>query len=150
MIRNNNYNRAKALLDAGQYDEAIEAFETLDGYKDGAEQISAAKGAKAEAERQAREAQIEAEKAAAYEQAEELLNSGDYDAAIAAFQALGNYRDSVQKTQEAMEKRAEAIYRRQPVPWKNKRKLYEAATTFYQVKEYMDSWDRCFALAGEK
>ena len=148
IIPNGNYNKAKALLDAGQYDEAIEAFETLDGYKDSAEQISAAKDAKAEAERQVREAQIEAENAAAYEKAEKLLNSGDYDSAITAFQALGNYRDSEQRTQEAKETKTEAIYQAASA-MEEQGKLYEAATTFYQVKDYMDSWDRCFALWGE-
>ncbi|MBQ6234934.1 MAG: hypothetical protein IJK54_03380 [Clostridia bacterium] len=36
------YERAKALYDAGQYEEAIAAFETLNGYRDSAERARAA------------------------------------------------------------------------------------------------------------
>ncbi len=130
------YAEAEALLEAGKYDEAIDAFEALNGYKDSAKQIIAA-----------REAQTEAKNAAAYAEAEGLLEAEKYDEAIAAFEALGNYRDSEQKTQEAKETKTEAVYQAASA-MEEQGKLYEAATTFYQVKDYMDSWDRCFALWG--
>lgn len=92
IIPNSNYSKAKALMDAGRYEEAIAAFEALNGYKDSAAQITAAKVAK-----------IEAEKAAVYEGTEKLASEG---------------------------------------------KTFEAATAFYQMKDYKDSWQRCFDLWG--
>ena len=41
VIPNNQYNAAVELMDAGQYEDAIAAFEAMDGYKDSAEQIVA-------------------------------------------------------------------------------------------------------------
>ena len=39
VIPNNNYNAAVALMDNGEYEAAITAFEAMDGYKDSADQI---------------------------------------------------------------------------------------------------------------
>ena len=148
LIPKNNYNKAKALLDAEQYEQAITAFEALDGYGDSKEQIKAAKSAIIEAERLAQEAEIEAKNAAAYEEAEALFEAGNYEDAIAAFRALGDYRDSKQKMEEVHDKRAELLYLT-AVSLQSQGKLYEAATTFYQAKEYKDAWERCFALWGK-
>ncbi len=120
VIPNNNYKKAKAFLDAGEYGEAIAAFEALGGYKDSAEQINVAKDAKAktdrlaeeaqnEAERLAEEARIEAENAAAYEKAKALFAAGDYDGAIAAFRRLGDYRDSQTQADEAELEKAKKL-----------------------------------------
>lgn len=86
-IPNSNYNKAVALMEAGQYDEAIAAFEALDGYKDSAAKVEEVKA-----------------KASSYAEAEALLAEG---------------------------------------------KTYEAATAFYSAKGYKDAWERCFALWGE-
>lgn len=43
IIPNNKYNDAIALMDAGKYQEAISAFEALDGYKDSAAKLEKAK-----------------------------------------------------------------------------------------------------------
>lgn len=83
LIPNSNYSKAKALLDAGQYEEAITAFEALNGYKDSAEQIKAAQAQK-----------LEAENAEAYAKAEALLEAEKYEEAAKAFEALGGYKDS--------------------------------------------------------
>ena len=40
IVPNNKYNAAVALMDAGQYEEAIAAFEAMDGYKDSEKQIA--------------------------------------------------------------------------------------------------------------
>lgn len=89
IVPNSNYNKAKALMDAGQYEEAIAAFEALDGYKDSKGQINECR----------------------YGQASELLNSGQYDGAITAFEALGTYNDAPQLLEEAkgMQKYHQAI-----------------------------------------
>ena len=88
-IPNSKYKKAEGLFRAGKYEEAIAAFEALDGFKDSAERITAAETAKAEEERLAREAQIEAENAAAYAEAEAFLADGKtYEAALAFYQRI--------------------------------------------------------------
>ena len=152
VIPNSRYNAAAALLEAGQYDEAITAFEALNGYKDSAEQITAAKNAIAEEERLAREAEIEAENAAAYAEAEALLEAGQYDEAIAAFEALKGYRDSAKRVTEAREAQTEAKNAAAYAEAKAllaEGKTYEAALAFYQIKDYSDAWERSFQLWGQ-
>lgn len=63
--KNKAYNDAALLMEQGKYEEAIEAFTALDGYKDSAEQIQAAKNVIADMER-----------AAEYDRAIQLLESG--------------------------------------------------------------------------
>ena len=116
IIPNSKYNAAVALKDEGKYDEAIAAFEAMDGYKDSAAQIPECKYSKAAAlmdegkyEDAARVfdaldgykdsgAQVEACKTALkdidYDAAVALMNEGRYDDAITAFSAMGGYRDS--------------------------------------------------------
>ena len=88
------YDKAVALYNAGQYEQAITAFEALDDYKDSAAQIKAAKTAKWEEDRKAKREQIEAEKAATYEKAASLQAAGQFEEAIQAYAALNGYRDS--------------------------------------------------------
>lgn len=88
------YKKAEALFQTGRYEEAVGAFEALDGYKDSEKQIAAAKAAVQEQERLAEEARHDTENAAAYEHAESLAISGKpYEAAVAFYQ-IKDYRDS--------------------------------------------------------
>ncbi len=94
IIPSSNYSKAEEMLAVGEYDGAIEAFTALGDYKDAAERITQIEEQQ-ENERLAREAaEEEARNAQAYADAEALLASGDYDGAIAAFKALGDYKDS--------------------------------------------------------
>lgn len=90
VIPRNNYNRAVALYENGQYSEAIAVFKSLGEYNDSAKRAIAIK-----------EQQIEEQNAAAYAAAERLLESGDYDAAAEAFKKLDLYEDSRAKENEA-------------------------------------------------
>ncbi len=83
LIPNSRYNKALELAEAGQYDEAIAAFQNLGEYRDAPAQIELT-----------RAAQIEARNAEAYANAAALAEAGQYDEAIAAFQVLGDYRDA--------------------------------------------------------
>ena len=76
---NQRYGEAVALQSEGKYDEAIAAFEALDGYRDSDAQI------------------LETN----YLRASDLLADGRYEDAIAAFGALGDYSDSAAKLDEA-------------------------------------------------
>ena len=84
--KNNAYNEAALLMEQGKYEEAIEAFTALDGYKDSAEQIQAANNAIADMER-----------AAEYDCAIQLLESGKSENENEAYHLLtelGDYEDT--------------------------------------------------------
>lgn len=95
IIPNSKYKNAVSLMDAGQYEEAIAAFEALDGYKDSVEQIV-----------KCEDALVEGEKAAEYRSAEEFASNGEYAKAAIAFAKMDNYRDSKQRCLEFWENAA--------------------------------------------
>ena len=78
IIPTNKYNDAKALMDAGNYIEAIAAFEALKGYKDSSSLLLECR----------------------YNAATTLMDTGKYTDAISAFRALGDYKDSVDQINE--------------------------------------------------
>jgi len=105
IIPNNQYNKAVSLMDAGKYEEAIAAFEAMDGYKDSAEQIVncedaivAAEQARVASEKAEEAARKEAEYSAAYTAAENLLANGERVRAAMAFGKLGDYQDAREKS----------------------------------------------------
>jgi tetratricopeptide (TPR) repeat protein len=73
IIPNNKSNNAVALMNNGNYEEAIAAFDALNGYKDSTDQITECNYLKAVA----------------------LMNNGNYEEAIVVFDALNEYKDSV-------------------------------------------------------
>lgn len=84
--KNNAYNEAALLMEQGKYEEAIQAFSALDGYKDSAEQIQSAKNTIADMER-----------AAEYDRAIQLLESGKSENENEAYyllMELGDYQDA--------------------------------------------------------
>ena len=81
-IPNSKYNKAVTLMEAGQYEEAIAAFEELDGYKDSEDMIEEARCAKT------------------YDEAEKQFASGNYDASISMFTSIESYRDSSSRIRE--------------------------------------------------
>ncbi len=144
-IPNSHYKKAMALFDAGQYEEAIPAFEVLGGYKDSAAQIKAAKEAiseqerlKAEEERRAEKARIEAENAAAYEKAAALQAAGQYEEAIQVFAALNGYRDSAAQIEACKTAIYEPDYTI-AVELFNKKKYAQAARYFFVQNGFKDS-----------
>ena len=76
------YNDAIALMDACKYDEAITAFEALDGYKDSTSKISMCNTAIMDSK---------------YNDAIALMDAGKYDEAITVFEVLDGYKDSANK-----------------------------------------------------
>jgi tetratricopeptide (TPR) repeat protein len=78
-IPTRDYNAAIALMDEGRYDEAIEAFEAMEGYRDSAAMIENCRAAKIEN---------------AYQNAIALFEAGSYAEAVVAFLTLDGYRDS--------------------------------------------------------
>ena len=115
IIPGNRYKAAEALLAEGKYDEAISAFEDLGDYKDAAGHIEEAKKAIADA--------IEAANAAAYAQAEELMEAGDFDGARAAFAALGDYKNASMRIADV-----------------NLAEAYSIAKTYYDKEDYESAY----------
>ena len=119
IIPNKQYKEAEALFEAGQYEEAIAAFEAMDGYKDSANKIKEANDA------------IIAPKYAA---ADALFKEGKYEEAITAFEALGDFKDSGNRVLETRYALAEAYLESEQ---------YESAlSVFVVLDDYMDSQER--------
>ena len=85
VIPNSNYNAAVELMNSGEYEQAIAAFEALGGYKDSANKIE--------------ECNIDID----YNAALELMEAGKYEEAYEAFIALGDYKDSAEKAKSIYE-----------------------------------------------
>ena len=75
IIPNNKYNAAVALMDEGNYNEAIAAFKAMDGYKDSADKVLDCR----------------------YNAAISLMNNGKFNDAYESFMALDGYKDSATK-----------------------------------------------------
>ena len=86
VIPNNKYKDAVALLDAGQYSEAITAFSELGDYKDAPQMVI---------ESEDRKMQYELE--TAYQEAVSLLETGSDIEAYEVFSKLNGYKDSKEK-----------------------------------------------------
>ena len=81
----------------------------------------------------------------AYEAAEQLLSTADYDGAAAAFEALGYYSDAAERVLDARYQQAEALL--------SERKLDEAVKAFTALGAYRDARDSvpemCYQLGTE-
>ena len=120
---NQSYNAALSLIDDGKYEEAIEAFEALDGYKDSADRIEECR------------TKI---KDRAYNAALKLMEEGKYDEAIKAFEALGTYKESDKKVEECNTAILDKKYN-EAVSLVNNKKYYEAIEIFEALNGYKDS-----------
>ncbi len=85
VIPETNYNNAVSLMNEGKYDEAITAFEAMNGYKDSVEQM---------------ENCMTAIKDKNYDNAVSLMNEGKYDEAAELFNQINGYKDSSDKLAE--------------------------------------------------
>ena len=109
VIPNNKYQRAVALRESGQYDEAIAAFAELGDYSDAAAQITETK----------------------YQQAVSLREAGEYEEAIEAFSALGNYSDATEQISETWYQKAMAL--------RQNGQYEDANTIFWSLGNYNDA-----------
>ncbi len=119
IVPTNKYNGALMLAEQGHYEEAIAAFEALNGYKDSAEQIKTCEAGIKDRE---------------YLFAISLYEQGEYQEAIAAFEALNGYKDSV----EQIETCKTAI----------KDHDYDYAIALYEEGQYQDAIAAFEALNG--
>ena len=87
IIPGNHYKKAEALLAAGQYQAASEAFAALEDYKDASARVGEPY----------------------YVQAEALFAAGEYEAASEAFANAGSYSDAAQRVGEPYYVQAEIL-----------------------------------------
>lgn len=114
VIPNLKYNKGVSLMESGDYEGAIKAFESLDNYKDSSEKIVEAYYMQGESllENKDYEGAAKSFELAGtykdatsrilevyYEKGEALLLVGDYDGALNAFRAAGTYKDTAEKVQ---------------------------------------------------
>ena len=116
IIPNSKYNAAIELIESGEYEEAITAFEALGGYKDSADKITEC----------------------SYGIAVDLKNSEKYEEAISAFKALGGYKDSAKQI-TACETAIKDIKYNTAVELMESRRYEEAIATFEALDKYKDS-----------
>ncbi len=98
ILPNNRYKAAVRLYEEGKYEQALDAFAAMKGYKDSAEQIERCKTGL---------------KDKSYAAAVELYEGGKYREAIDAFKALDGYKDSADMIDACyLGKYGEETYRR--------------------------------------
>lgn len=120
IIPNSKYNNAVSLMEAGQYEEAIAAFEAMNGYKDSVQMID------------------DCELAIKYNDAIALMDSGSYEEAIAVFEAADGYKDSVQKIEDCEIAILEGKYI-DAVALMEAERYEEAIVAFKAIEDYKDS-----------
>lgn len=137
-----DYNAAVVLMDAGQYEEAIVAFEAVDGYKDSTQKIEDCETAILEEE---------------YNAAVAPMEEGKYEEAIGAFEILCGYRDSKDRIQESRDAAENLRLQAQydvAVSLADSGKTAEAAIAFGKLGDYQDARERSLAfweqIAGRK
>ena len=94
IIPENQYKAAETLFEAGQYEEAITAFEALGSYKDSEDRARQITSKIYENNALKEAAQLEEKAAADYAEAVVLMENKEYYNAMAAFSALRDYKDS--------------------------------------------------------
>ena len=167
VIRPNlDYRTAIRHMEAGQYEEAIAAFEALEGYKDSAQRITDCEAGILERQYEAAVSLMEQgsytqalsllealdgypDRAAIlelrYQAAVSLMEQGNYAEAIAAFAALEDYKDSPEKRGETI-LMADYAAAEELLAGGDR---YGAATAFYATGDYRDARERSFALWEE-
>lgn len=113
------YNQAMALMTAGSYSEAADAFKELGSYSDAKEQFLNA----------------------TYQEAMVLMTAGNYGEAAAVFEKLSGYSDSEERILEAKYQEAAALLEAGNRP--------AAAMAFGALGDYQDARVQSFALWDE-
>lgn len=126
------YNAAVALMDAGKYGDAIDAFKALDGYKDSTEKITLCETGILDNE---------------YAAALALMDEGMFAEAIAAFEKL-DYKDSAEKIEECKTAITDSKYNEALALMSTGQ--YKEAGDILKALEYKDSaekFEECRAAA---
>lgn len=148
IIPNSKYNAAIKLFENGQYDDAITAFEAMNGYKDSEEKIESCKlqialkmmdSGDYESAFMLIEDNKDSESASSslYDRASAMVESGKYDDAIRLFTFIDSYRDSAERIIDSKYKKANDLF--------SDGKYDKAAQLFTEISSYNDSESRAAA-----
>ena len=121
------YNNAVNLMNAGQYGDAISAFQQLDGYKDSQQKIE--------------DCNQFIENDRKYAEAVSLMQNGNYSDAKTHFEQLNGYKDSNQKVAECNAFIQENRYI-EAISLMNAEKYAEAIAMFQALNGYKDSAEK--------
>lgn len=164
------YNDAVALMNDGKYEEAIAAFEALDGYKNSAAKIQECETAILDGEYNAAIYHMEKGRynlaidalkqlngykdsvtlinECRYRIAIELMDEGNYQLAITAFKELKGFKDSVAQIKACEDAITDAQYDA-AVALMNEGKYKDAISEFRALNGYKDSDDLILACKSE-
>lgn len=109
IIPASNYNNAISMMESGDYDNAIDAFEAIGAYKDAEEKITECQ----------------------YKKAEAYFKDGKYKEASEIYEKISDYNDSKEKYNESIYQMALAYY--------NDKDLDNSNPLFGKIKNYKDS-----------
>ena len=123
---NNNYNAAVKLMENGDYDSAIAAFESLGDYRDSEEKIKECK----------------------YQEANALMENGSYAEALAIYTEIKDFSDSETKTEECKAKSKEQDYNN-AIALMNSGDYEKAIKAFEALEGYKDSNDKITECENE-
>ena len=112
IIPTSNYNNAVSMLESGDYDNAINAFEAMGDYRDVKERITECK----------------------YKKAEAYFKDGKYKEASEIYEKISDYSDAKEKYNESIYQMALTYY--------NKKDLDNSNPLFEKIKGYKDSADK--------
>lgn len=172
IIPNKKYDAAVQLINDGKYEDAIAAFEAMDGYKDSSVKIEECQIAILDVKysnaitlmnnsqyhdaisafeeiQTHKDSQDKIEECRIaimdiqYADAIALMNNGKYREAISSFESLNGYKDSAAMICSCWDSiSAQKYYDAEKLL--NNGKYYEAAIAFYNLGGYSDSWQRSF------
>ena len=128
--KNKIYNNAIKMMEEQKYDEAINAFVSLDDFKDSEEKIEQCNNI------------INGKP---YKLALSLMKKGQYTDAIKLFDSLDAYKDS----KEQIEKCKSALYLK-AVNYYNNKNYSSSLDLFLDIKTYKDSTDFILSITGSK
>ncbi len=114
-----DYDKALSMYREGDYEQAIQAFEKLGGYKDSADKALESK----------------------YKYAESLYETGSYTEAIVVYEELDDFKDSSEKVTEIKYIQAEELYAAASYE--------EAIDIYEEIVEYNDSASKIVAAEKE-
>ena len=112
IIPASKYSNAVAMMNSGDFDNAIDAFEAMDGYKDSEEKITEC----------------------IYKKAEAYFKDGKYKEASEIYDKISNYSDAKEKYRESIYQMALAYY--------NDKDYDRSNPMFEEIKDYKDSADK--------
>ena len=132
--KEDDYESAVALMEAGEYQQAIIAFEAIEEYRNIREKISFCENAMLEEK---------------YNFALSLMESGEYQQAMAVFEELSDYSDSktrIESCEVALEEQWLQERYNAAAQLEEDGNTAQAAIAFGKLGDYQDSKERSFAL----